>query len=264
MALAAAPASTGGFSIGGPSQAVVVADPQVGLAGWVPAPAIPGVSELSMAAGYGSSGTAPNDAVVSPSWYAANKFLGPAPTNTPATVALVMVLTVLMAPLAFIFSIVGLAKASRIQRDGFAPIGRRRAAWGLALSTLFLIAAPIGVSIGLPMLQHQQELALEEAAAANAVSDELTVTAVEVPPGEYDRTAFEQSIAVGFTQSPENAPESVTCPDAAGKATGESITCEIMYHEQTHTVTMTFTDDIGTHTLTVDGVVQEEAALPVQ
>ena len=255
----ASPASTGGFSIGGPSQALALADSQsVGLAGWVPATPPPGVSELSLAAGYGSTGTALNEGTVSPSWYSANnKFLGPTPTNGQATAGLVLSLIGLWG-LSFVFSIVALVKAARIHREGFAPIGRRRAGWGLAISIAALIAVPIVVTVVVPEIQHQQELKLEQLAAATAPTDDLTAVDVVAPVGPYDRAAFEQGIADGFTQSGGEAPESVTCPDTAGMTTGESITCEIMYHEQSHTMTMTFTDDVGNFTMSVDGTVVQQ------
>ena len=257
LAIAAPAPSTGGLSIGAPSQALALVDSQVGLSGWVPAPTVPGVSELSIASGYGSAGTAPNDLVASPSWYSTNnKFLGPPPTNRPATAGLVLSF-LLLAPLGFIVSIVALAKSNRIHREGFAPIGRRRAAWGLALSIAVLIAAPIGISIGLPILKQQQELALEQLAAQNAAADELVPTQVPIPLTAYDRAAFEQGLADGFTQTAGSPPESVTCPDTVATTVGSSITCEFVWQEQPHTMTMVITNDAGNYTLSVDGVVQE-------
>jgi hypothetical protein len=257
LAIGAPAASTGGFSIGAPSQAIALVDlTEVGLAGWVPAKPPPGVSELSLASGYGSTGTAMDDGIVSPSWYAtASKFLGPTPTNPQATAGLLM--SILLAPLGFIFSIVALAKAGRIHRDGFAPIGRRRAGWGLALSIMALIAIPIGISVGIPMLQHQQELQLEQLAAANSGTDEVPAGQVPIPLAAYDRATFEQGLAEGFTQSAGGAPDSITCPDTVETTVGSSITCEIVYQEQPHTMTMTITNDVGNYTVAVDGVVQE-------
>lgn len=263
LAITAAAAATGGFAVSTPPP--VMLQPKGGLGGWVPAEPAPGVSELKMASGYGAALTASHDTAVSPSWYSNNNaLLGTTPKNGQATAGLVLSILGL-APLGFIFSIVALAKASRIHRDGFPAIGRARAAWGLTLSILVLIAAPIGVSIGLPILRAQQELALEQLAAANAGADEdLTAGVVPIPLGAYDRTTFEQGLAEGFTQSTATAPESVTCPDTAGTAAGETITCDIIWQDAPHTMVMTFTDDEGNFTMTIDGVVQEEAARPVQ
>lgn len=265
LAIGAPAASTGGFSLATPSQGLALAEPQeVGLAGWVPAPPVPGVSELSLAAGYGSVGTAPNDSTVSPSWYASDhKFLGPTPTNGVATAGLIFSIVGLWL-VGFILSIAGLVKAGRINKDGFAPIGRARAAWGLTISIVAAVVVSVGGSLLLPVYLQAREIELEQQAAASLPTDELTVGAVPAPSGAYDRATFEQNLAVSFTQPEGAAPESVVCPDSAGLTAGNSITCEIMLLEKPHTVTMTFIDDIGTHTLTVDGVVQEQAAGPVQ
>lgn len=185
--------------------------------------------------------------------------LGPPPTNGLATAGLVLSLLCISA-LGLVFSIIGLVRANNFAREGHPPVGRTRAAWGLAASFAVPVLIGILASIAIPVfLNQQQQHASEQVAAAaeqEGVSESDVVMESDGTPVVYDRAEIEQAYRDSFTAEGISV-ESVSCPDEASMVVGGGFTCSFVSQGATHLIGVIWTSNTGDFTTTLDGVIQK-------
>ena len=153
-----------------------------------------------------------------------------------------------------IFSILGLMRASGFARAGGPPVGRKRAAWGLALG----IAAPVIVgvlsAIAIPIYLGQQQEARQQVADDAGVSVDQVVVEANGSPAVYDRALYEREFSDAWADGAGSPLEWITCPDSVDLVVGADITCSLGFQGATHQLRITITDIHGNATTSLDGV----------
>lgn len=201
--------------------------------------------ESRQAAAVGASFAASPSPV--PNWNSAvgRPQYGPPPTNGSAIAGLTLSLLGLFG-LGIIFSIRGLLHAAKLARWGDAPVGRKRAAWGLGIG----IAAPLTfaalASIIVPIVLAQSE----NLAADGVLRGPLGLPAV------YDREQAEQAIYDTATAQGLNVSD-VECPNDAEMVVGGGYECTGFYRGMTHRFGVVWTDTSGSYYSTFDGLILE-------
>lgn len=193
-----------------------------------------------------------------PGWQAPVPRFAPSepPSNGYATAGLILSLVWLQL-FGVIFSIIGLVRASNLTHEGAPPVGRKRAIWGLVLGLAGPLVIGVLTAIAVPIFLDQQQQALD---AQEQVAEELDVAVDELlteadgSPVVYNRAEYEQALADSFSADSDGATmDWIECPDKVAMVVGAEITCKFAYQAVTHVFTVTFTDNEGGVSATIDG-----------
>lgn len=131
-------------------------------------------------------------------------------TNSPAQIGLVFgIISILFNPLllvgitSFILSLRGLSRARKWEREGFTPVGRKKAVWGLVLSSVGSIVAIIIIGTLL----------------SSGFRDGFAST-----QPQFDKPGVEQLITAGMLKQGVSV-DTVQCPDTPTMTEGNQFQC---------------------------------------
>lgn len=195
---------------------------------------------------------------VAASWYENPRGpMGPPPTNGQATAGLVLSLLG-FSIVGIVLSVIGLKRATENAGMGNLPVGRTRARWGLGLgiaSIVLTIASTVLYVLVFSSMYNSYLLDPYAYDTSPGITETDNSLAVPVPL-LYDREAVESELTDLAAAQLEAAPEFVGCPDISTVVDSSPISCDLVVNGQNYGATITYTDEIGSHTILIEHAVQ--------